>query len=71
MQWLHERKAEYSYPERSDDKLAAGEALPKATTTVRERNSIARCYYQKSAEAIVVKETSSDKIGEDSQLAKG
>lgn len=56
-------KLKYSYPERSDNKLATGEVFfsPKAATGDREANSILHWYYQKSAEAIVAKETSSDK----------
>lgn len=43
----------YTYPERSDSKLAAGEAHPKAATSNREGNLILLWYYQKSAEVIV------------------
>ena len=43
----------YTYPERSDNKLAAGEAQPKAATEEREEIRFSYRYYQKSAEVIV------------------
>ena len=43
----------YTYPERSDNKLAAGKVHPKAATNGREGNLILLWYYQKSAEVIL------------------
>jgi hypothetical protein len=50
----------YTYPERSDNKLAAGEARPKAATTDKEGNSISDWYCQKSAEVVVGEKRGAD-----------
>jgi len=50
----------YTYPERSDNKLAAGEAHPQAATAVKEGNSIAVWYCQKSAEVVVGRKRGAD-----------